>query len=66
MWGPAVSTGVERGQTVGVITAADQLHLLHTSWQPAEGLLAAAIEILDTALQVASRRQPVAMSQKLV
>lgn len=66
LWGPAVSTGFERGQAVGVVTAAGQLHLLHTSWEPAEGLLGVAIDILDTALQVVRKRQPVATFQKLV
>jgi hypothetical protein len=35
LWGPAVHTGLTMGQTVGTLTVGDQLHLLHTSYQPA-------------------------------
>ncbi|MBP0594796.1 condensation protein [Paraburkholderia sp. LEh10] len=39
LWGPAVSMGVVGEQVVGAVTFNNQLHLLHTSFEPVEGLL---------------------------
>jgi hypothetical protein len=39
MFGPAVVTGFEGQQTIGVATANGALCLLHTSHTPPEGLL---------------------------
>ena len=54
LWGPAVHTGFAMGQTVGAVTVGDQLHLLHTSYWPAGGLLGATSSILNAALRAAS------------
>src|SRR5262249_43354512 len=54
LWGPAVHTGFAMGQTVGAVTVGDQLHLLHTSYGPASGLLGATSSILNAALRAAS------------
>jgi len=54
LWGPAVHTGFAMGQTVGAVTVRDQLHLLHTSYWPAGGLLGATSSILNAALRAAS------------
>src|ERR1700730_12672488 len=34
LWGPSVHIGFATGQTVGAVTVGDQLHLLHTSYEP--------------------------------
>jgi hypothetical protein len=54
LWGPAVHTGFAMGQTVGAVTVGDQLHLLHTSYGPASGLLGATSSLLSAALRAAS------------
>jgi hypothetical protein len=50
LWGPATHTGFARGQTIGAVTVRDRLHLLHTSYGPANDLLREAVLILETAL----------------
>jgi len=54
LWGPAVHTGFAMGQTVGAVTVKDQLHLLHTSYEPTGGLLGEASALLNTALRKSS------------
>jgi hypothetical protein len=56
LWGPCVNTGFAKGQTVGAVTIGDQLHLLHTSYEPASGLLETAGSILSAALRESPRR----------
>ena len=51
LWGPSVDTGLAMGQTVGVATVRDQLHVLHTSYEPTSGLLREASALLNTALR---------------
>jgi hypothetical protein len=55
LWGPAVDIGFAMGQTVGVVTVGDRLHLLHTSYEPASGLLDEALLLLNAALREAGR-----------
>jgi hypothetical protein len=43
--------GFALAQTIGAITLGGQLHLLHTSYEPARGLLAETSSILDAVLQ---------------
>jgi hypothetical protein len=54
LWGPAVHTGFAMGQTVGAVTVKDQLHLLHTSYEPTGGLLGEASALLTAALRKSS------------
>jgi len=49
LWGPSVHTGFAMGQTVGGVTVGEQLHLLHTSYEPASGLLGEASLLLNAA-----------------
>jgi NRPS condensation-like uncharacterized protein len=49
LWGPSVHAGFAMGQTVGAVTVGDQLHLLHTSYEPASGLLGEASALLNAA-----------------
>ena len=58
LWGPAVHTGFAMGQTVGAVTVGDQLHLLHTSYGPASGLLGATSSLLNAALRDGLGRDP--------
>ena len=51
LWGPAATTGFALGQTIGAVTVGGRLHLLHTSYGPAKGLLDKASAILDAALE---------------
>src|SRR5262249_19698052 len=51
LWGPAVNTGFAMGQTVGAVTVRSQLHLLHTSCEPATGLLGEVAARLNAALR---------------
>jgi hypothetical protein len=51
LWGPSVTMGFALAQTIGAITLGGQLHLLHTSYEPARGLLAETSSILDAVLQ---------------
>jgi NRPS condensation-like uncharacterized protein len=51
LWGPAVHAGFAMGQTVGAVTVRDQLHLLHTSYESAGGLLGEALSLLNAALR---------------
>ena len=51
LWGPSVHTGFATGQTVGAVTVRDQLHLLHTGYEPASGLLGKASSLLNAALR---------------
>jgi NRPS condensation-like uncharacterized protein len=51
LWGPAVHLGWATGQTIGAVTVRDQLHLLHTSYTPAHGLLAKAETLLNNSLE---------------
>lgn len=39
LWGPSVAVGVVGEQVIGAATFNDQLHLVHTSYQPVYGLL---------------------------
>jgi hypothetical protein len=50
LWGPSVTTGFALGQTVGAVTQGGRLHLLHTSYEPASGLLDNASSLLNAAL----------------
>jgi NRPS condensation-like uncharacterized protein len=58
LWGPSVDTGFAMGQTVGALTVGDQLHLLHTAYEPASGLLCGASSFLDAALRENPGRDP--------
>jgi NRPS condensation-like uncharacterized protein len=58
LWGPSVHTGFAMGQTVGAVTVGDQLHLLHTSYEPASGLLGEASSLLNAALRESPGRDP--------
>src|SRR5260370_26770760 len=58
LWGPAVDTGFAMAQTVGAVTVGDQLHLLHTSYEPASGLLVEASLLLTAALRENPGRNP--------
>jgi hypothetical protein len=58
LWGPSVNTGFAMGQTVGAVTVRDQLHLLHTSYEPASGLLGEASSLLKAALLESPARDP--------
>ena len=58
LWGPSVDTGFAMGQTVGAVTVRDQLHLLHTSYEPASGLLGKASSLLNAALRESPDRDP--------
>jgi hypothetical protein len=51
MWGPAVMTGMEGEQTIGVTTVNGSLCLTHTSHTPLEGLLEAMRSVLVDACQ---------------
>jgi hypothetical protein len=51
LWGPSVTLGFALAQTIGAITLGGRLHLLHTSYEPARGLLAETSSILDAVLQ---------------
>jgi condensation domain-containing protein/phthiocerol/phthiodiolone dimycocerosyl transferase-like enzyme len=46
VWGPAVLTGMERTQTIGVATVNGSICLTHTSYTPPEGLLQAMRSVL--------------------
>lgn len=46
IWGPAVSTGIEREQTLGIATFGGDLRILHTSFEPVRGLVQAMLGIL--------------------
>jgi hypothetical protein len=65
LWGPAVDTGFAMAQTVGAVTVGDQLHLLHTSYEPASGLLGAASSLLNVALRESSIRDPKPASARI-
>jgi NRPS condensation-like uncharacterized protein len=56
LWGPSVNNGFAMGQTVGVVTVGNRLHLLHTSYDPAPGLLSTASSLLDAALRESPAR----------
>jgi len=58
LWGPAVNTGFAMGQTVGAVTVRNRLHLLHTSCEPARGLLGEASSLLSAALREGPGRAP--------
>jgi hypothetical protein len=58
LWGPAVHTGFAMGQTLGAVTVRDQLHLLHTTYEPASGLLGEASSLLNAALRESPGRYP--------
>src|SRR4029078_10091124 len=49
VWGPAVTTGMEGGQTIGVATINGSICLTHTSHTPPEGILQAMRGALATA-----------------
>jgi NRPS condensation-like uncharacterized protein len=51
LWGPSVTTGFAQGQTVGAVTTGGRLHLLHTSYEPAHGLLDRTSSFLNAALE---------------
>jgi NRPS condensation-like uncharacterized protein len=51
LWGPSVTIGFALGQTIGAVTVGGRLHLLHTSYKPANGLLDNASAILNAALE---------------
>ena len=51
LWGPALLTGFENEQTVGVTTTNDSLCLLHTTFTPIPSLLSRAAEILQRACE---------------
>src|SRR6266436_5027671 len=65
LWGPSVHTGFAMGQTVGAVTVGDQLHLLHTSYEPASGLLGEASSLLNAALRESPGRDPKPASARL-
>jgi NRPS condensation-like uncharacterized protein len=65
LWGPAVHAGFAMGQTVGAVTVRDQLHLLHTSYEPASGLLDEASSLLHAALRENPGRNPKPASARL-
>jgi hypothetical protein len=65
LWGPSVHTGFAMGQTVGAVTVGDQLHLLHTSYAPASGLLGEASSLLNAALRESPGRDPKPASARL-
>jgi NRPS condensation-like uncharacterized protein len=65
LWGPSVHTGFAMGQTVGAVTVGDQLHLLHTSYGPAIGLLGEASSLLNAALRESPGRDPKPASARL-
>lgn len=46
VWGPSVNLGTEALQTIGMATYAGELHLLHSTYRPVEGLLDTALSIL--------------------
>lgn len=46
VWGPNVLIGTEGEQTIGVATINNAIHLIHTSYQPADDFLANAEKIL--------------------
>jgi NRPS condensation-like uncharacterized protein len=50
LWGPSVTTPFALGQTVGAVTLGGRLHLLHTSYEPADGLLGKASSFLNAAV----------------
>jgi hypothetical protein len=50
LWGPAVDTGFAKGQTIGAVTVGNRLHLLHTSYGSACGLLDEVSSLLNAAL----------------
>jgi hypothetical protein len=58
LWGPSVHTGFAMGQTVGAVTVRGQLHLLHTSYEPASGLLGETSALLNAALRESPSRDP--------
>ena len=58
LWGPSVHAGFAMGQTVGAVTVRDRLHLLHTSYGPAIGLLGEASSLLNAALRESPGRDP--------
>jgi NRPS condensation-like uncharacterized protein len=58
LWGPAVDIGFAMAQTVGAVTVGDRLHLLHTSYEPASGLLGEASSLLNAALRESPGRDP--------
>jgi hypothetical protein len=51
LWGPAVHNGLAMAQTIGAVTVRDQLHLLHTTYEPPLGLLGEASSLLNAALR---------------
>jgi hypothetical protein len=58
LWGPSVHTGFAMAQTVGAVTVGEQLHLLHTSYEPTSGLLGEASALLNAALRERPGRNP--------
>jgi hypothetical protein len=61
LWGPSVHPGFAMTQTVGAVTVSDQLHLLHTSYEPADGLLDEVALLLNAALRKAGRRRTLSL-----
>ncbi|MDB5638624.1 MAG: Condensation domain protein [Bradyrhizobium sp.] len=58
LWGPSVHPGFAMTQTVGAVTVGDRLHLLHTSYEPAKGLLGEVSSLLNAALREGPGRDP--------
>ncbi|MBY3418318.1 hypothetical protein HFN87_34365 [Rhizobium laguerreae] len=54
LWGPAVSTGISHEQTLGIASLEGTLRILHTSFEPIDGLVEAMLDILLD--QIPSRR----------
>ncbi len=46
IWGPAVSTGISQEQTLGFASLGGTLRILHTSFEPINGLVEAMLDIL--------------------
>jgi hypothetical protein len=65
LWGPSVHPGFAMTQTVGAVTVGDRLHLLHTSYEPAIGLLDEVALLLNAALREGSCRDPKPASARL-
>jgi len=57
LWGPAILSAFANGQTVGAVTVRDQLHLLHTSYGPAN-LLGEILSVLNAVLEDVPDRAP--------
>ncbi|MFS2150749.1 phthiocerol/phthiodiolone dimycocerosyl transferase family protein [Rhizobium sp. Rhizsp42] len=46
IWGPAVSTGISQEQTLGIASLEGTLRILHTSFEPLDGLVETMLDIL--------------------